>query len=329
MKKNDILYPANENGIYLYEYPIINGIKQYVQVRGENRKNPLLLFIHGGPGGSLAGVCHVIQAEWEKHFTVVNWDQRSTCKTYFANIDSAAEIAKTGTVDDFVKDIDDIIAYLHTVYDFDKLILMGYSWGTAIGAEYAKRRPENLMCYIAAGQLVNYRDGLLTVCRKMQQLAPENSADAKKIDHIIDSFPQKPVWNRELMQLIGSYPALTLKYIAKHAKQVPIGKILTSPFMNLKEKKASLIPNYAALEKSYETMLSYDFRSNMTFDIPVLFIYGEEENICPPELLKERFDDISAPLKKMEIIPQASHGSFLDQPERFMEAFGKFVGELS
>lgn len=58
-KKNAVLYPDNKNGIYLYEYPMINGIKQYVQVRGADRKNPLILFLHGGPGGSLAGLCHV------------------------------------------------------------------------------------------------------------------------------------------------------------------------------------------------------------------------------------------------------------------------------
>lgn len=63
-KKNAVLFPDNKNGIYLYEYPVINGIKQYVQVRGTDRKNPLILFIHGGPGGSLAGLCHVLQADW-------------------------------------------------------------------------------------------------------------------------------------------------------------------------------------------------------------------------------------------------------------------------
>ncbi|MBQ9078440.1 MAG: alpha/beta hydrolase [Ruminococcus sp.] len=126
-KKNAVLFPDNKNGIYLYEYPVINGIKQYVQVRGTDRKNPLILFIHGGPGGSLAGLCHVLQADWEEKYTVANWDQRNACKTFLANKDNAMKIAMTGTMEDFIKDIDEVIAYLHTVYDFDKLILMGFS----------------------------------------------------------------------------------------------------------------------------------------------------------------------------------------------------------
>lgn len=323
--KNNVLHPDNKNGIYLYEYPVINGIKQYIQTRGTDRKNPLLLFIHGGPGASLAGLCHIMQAEWEKKFTVVNWDQRNTCKTYYANKENAAEIAKTGTIEDYVKDIDDIIAYLHTVYEFDKLILMRFSWGSAVGAEYAKRHPEKLSCYIGAGQFINYREGVLTVCDKMLRLAPKNSPDEKKIRNIIDNFPQKPVWNKELMGLMRYYPVLASKYIAKHAKRVPIGKILTSPFMNFKEKISALIPNTSMLEKSYETMINYDFRNNLHFDVPTLFVLGEEENICPPEILKACYEDIESPKKEIKIIPQASHGCLIDQPEVFLNVITSFT----
>lgn len=323
--KNNVLHPDNINGIYLYEYPVINGIKQYIQIRGTDRKNPLLLFIHGGPGGSLAGLCHILQAEWEKKFTVVNWDQRNTCKTYYANKDKAAEIAKTGTIEDFVRDIDEIIAYLHTVYEFDKLILMGFSWGTAIGAEYAKRHPENLSCYIGVGQFINYREGVLSICSKMLELAPKNTPDEKKIKDIIDKFPQRPVWDKELMGIMRYYSPLTLKYIAKHAKRVPLGKILTSPFMNIKERISTLLPNSSMLEKSYETMLNYDFRSDLDFDVPTLFIFGEEENICPPEMLKACFEDIKSPKKQIEIIHHASHGCFIDQPDIFIKTLGSFV----
>lgn len=326
--KNNVLHPDNKNGIYLYEYPVINGIKQYIQVRGTDRKNPLLLFIHGGPGASLAGLCHIMQAELEKKFTVVNWDQRNTCKTYFANKEKATEISKTGTIEDYINDIDDIVSYLHTVYEFDKLILMGFSWGSAIGAEYAKRHSENLSCYIGAGQFINYREGVMTVCDKMLRLVPENSPDEKKIRNIIDNFPQKPIWNNELTGLMRYYPVLASKYIAKHAKHLPLGKIFNSPFMNFKEKKSAIIPNTKMLEKSYETMLGYDFRNNLHFDVPVIFIYGDEENICPPEMLNACFDDINAPKKQIEIIPQASHCCFFDQPDLFINALCSFVNNI-
>ena len=143
-KKSEILNCYKENGICLYEYPEINGIKQYIQIRGADKKAPLLLFLHGGPGGSMAGLCHVMQNEWEKKFTVVNWDQRNTCKTLLANKSKVSEIAKTGALSDYINDIDAIIKYLHTVYTFEKIILIGFSWGSVIGSEYAKKHHENV-----------------------------------------------------------------------------------------------------------------------------------------------------------------------------------------
>ena len=326
--KNEILFPDNENGIYLYEYPMINGIKQYVQVRGADRKNPLILFIHGGPGGSLAGICHILQAGWEEEFTVANWDQRNTCKTYFANKDRAEEISRTGTLDDYVRDIDEVIAYLHTVYEFEKLILIGFSWGSVIGSEYAKRHPEKLLCYIGVGQHINYRDGVMTTCRKMLDIASIKSSDKQKIMNIIADLPQKPLWDKALMKCMRYYSPLTFKYIAKHARRLPLGKILNSPFMNFREKKAALLPDQSLLSKTFETMLTFEFRNNLCFDIPVLFIFGEEETACPSELLAECFEELSAPIKRMIIIPNASHSCFFDQPDIFYNTLISFLNDI-
>ncbi len=322
-EKQKILYPNNKNGVYLYEYPIINGIRQYVQVRGNNKANPLILFLHGGPGSSLAGLCHILQAGWENRFTVANFDQRNTCKTYFANKDKSAEIARTGATEDFVQDIDEVVAYLHTVYDFEKLILIGFSWGSAIGSEYAKHHPENLLCYIGIGQLVNYREGIMFTCNKMLKLA--NSKDEKKIKQIIEAFPQNTIWNKELLMCMRNYNMLCSKYIMKSAKRVTFGNVLSSPFMTFKEKKTFFIPNYSLHTKAYETMLGYDFRQNMSYEVPVMFVFGDEETVCNPELLEECFDSIFAPIKKLEIISQASHMCFFDQSDDFFNKLVIFV----
>lgn len=327
-KKNTILYPDNKNGIYSYEYPTINGIKQYVQVRGTNKNNPLILFLHGGPGGALSGLCHILQKGWEDKYTVANWDQRNACKTYFANKGRAKEIAQTGTMADYIKDIDEVIAYLHTIYDFEKLILMGFSWGTAIGSEYAKQHPENLLCYIGVGQMANYRDDVLFILNKLLDIVPKGCKDEIKIKRMIDTLPQSPVWNKDLFKCMMHYNSLCTKYISKHAKAIKWGDIINSPFINFKEKLSISIPNYSLYTKSEETMISYDFRQNLNYEIPILFIFGSEEPICPNEPINDYLDAINAPVKKLEVIPNAAHMCFFDQPESFNKIVDSFVKSL-
>ncbi len=324
--KQAILYPDHPDGIYRYELPVIGGIRQYIQIRGRNKHNPVLLFLHGGPAAVLSGVTHVLHAGWEEHFTVVNWDQRNAGRTYFANKERAMEISKTGTMDDFVQDIHEIIAYLHTVLDFEKIILMGFSWGTAIGAEYAKRHPENLHCFVSVGQLVNYRSGITFTCEKLLTLAPEGSADARKIRKILADMPETFSWNA--MGWMRPFLPLCGKYIIKHAKRTPFMKILRSPFWTFRERLASMLPNYAVQEQPMVTMLSYDFRKDLQFGVPVLFLFGTEETVCPSELVQEHFAEITAPKKQLTVIPEAAHCCFYDQPEAFMTALRGFLGTI-
>lgn len=329
-KKNQVLFPDNKNGIYMYEYQMINGIRQYVQIRGKDKNNPILLFVHGGPGGSLAGICETVQAGWEEKFTVVNWDQRNTCKTFFANKDRAKEIAQTGTLDDYVQDIDDVIAYLHTVCEFEKMILMGFSWGSAIASEYAKRHPENLLCYIGAGQYTEFYADFTETCETVERAASEsqNKADLKKLGYFKSTIPAEPEMNGEFMKSYRIYNILGTKYISKHAKPFPINALMKSPFLNFSEKMSMFKQDYRMFNRTYTTMMEYNFKENTRFEIPLLFVFGSEDYVCHASLFQKIYDEISAPEKKLSVIENAGHSCFFDQPEIFYNTLLSFLKEI-
>ncbi len=318
-KKKELLYCYQEKGICKYEYPMINGLNQYIQIRGADRSNPLLLFLHGGPGGSMAGLCHVLQAEWEKHFTVVNWDQRNTCKTFLANKKNKAEIAKTGSISDYTADIDAVIKYLHTVYTFDKIILMGFSWGSLIGSAYAKSHPENVSCYIGVGQQVDYFEALELSCNQIRELAKGSAEDTAKIDAFMKMASKKPQMDAAFMKELISFSELGTKYIARDGAPFPVKALMSSPFLKFREKKTMIRTDYTLFEGTYKTLTSYNFRSNLHFDVPVLFISGDEDFVCPNRMIADCFDEISAPKKKNVVIPKATHTCFLDKPEEFLQ----------
>ncbi|HET6463075.1 MAG TPA: alpha/beta hydrolase, partial [Candidatus Krumholzibacteria bacterium] len=60
----------------------IGGIQQWISVRGDNPSNPILLFVHGGPGSPMMPLAWTFQRPWEEFFTVVQWDQRGAGKTF-------------------------------------------------------------------------------------------------------------------------------------------------------------------------------------------------------------------------------------------------------
>ena len=324
-RKQEILQCYTEKGICLYETPEINGIRQYIQIRGADKKAPLMLFLHGGPGGSMAGLCHVMQPEWEHHFTVVNWDQRNACKTYLANKSNAAAISQSGTLEDYMADIDAVIAYLHTVYDFEEIILMGFSWGSLIGAEYAKRHGETVSHYIGVGQFIHYIDGLHYSCEWLRNVVKDAPADVEKINAFENSIPDPPQMTPAFMNSLKGFSMLGAKYIAKDGRAFPIKSLLTSPFLRFGEKMAMVHGNPKLFSGTYQTMLSHDFRNNLHFDMPVLFVSGDEDFVCPNELLAQHFGQITAPQKKNVVISKATHTCFYDQPTAFLDTIIDFT----
>src|SRR6266516_3014708 len=96
------------NGVQEGGFVVIGGIRQWVQIRGEDRNNPVLLFVHGGPGGSTLPISSGWQS-WEKYFTVVQWDQRGAGRTYGATGDVTAP---TMTLERMTQDGVEVAEYL-------------------------------------------------------------------------------------------------------------------------------------------------------------------------------------------------------------------------
>src|SRR5687768_17391455 len=68
-----------------HEIVPVGGIKHYIQIKGKDDSKPILLFLHGGPGGSLLHKTDQISGKLQEHFVVVQWDQRETGETLRLN----------------------------------------------------------------------------------------------------------------------------------------------------------------------------------------------------------------------------------------------------
>ncbi|MCW9132409.1 alpha/beta hydrolase [Bacillus paramycoides] len=89
--------------IYFEEYVPINDTNQYLFHSGTKYDNPVILYLHGGPGSVESLFAHAFQDRLEEIFTIVHWDQRGAGKTFIKNRD------KYPTIDSMVKDLYEII----------------------------------------------------------------------------------------------------------------------------------------------------------------------------------------------------------------------------
>jgi proline iminopeptidase len=144
---------TSPNGIESLEAVRIGGIDQWIEVRGQNAKNPILLFIHGGPGIAFIPMSSAFQDPWEKYFTVVQWDQRGAGKTYESN--SRELQRQTMNVPQMEQDAVDVANYLRTRFERDKIFVVGHSWGSLLGLWLAHEHPELIYAFVGTGQAVS------------------------------------------------------------------------------------------------------------------------------------------------------------------------------
>ena len=133
----------------------LGGAEQSVLLRGRHVGNPVLLFLHGGPGTSELGMirAHNLPA-LEAHFTVAVWDQRGAGKSF-----AALEPASAMNVEQLVSDTRELSAWLCRRFGQEKIYLAGHSWGSLLGVLTVSRHPELYVAYVGFGQAVDMDEG--------------------------------------------------------------------------------------------------------------------------------------------------------------------------
>lgn len=128
---------------------LINGLMQKIHVIGTSQSNPILLFLHGGPG--VCGRHNVIGRDCDltDDFTLVAWDQRGTGGSY------KGATAESMTLDNVIEDARQLVEYLCAEFGKKKIFIIGGSWGSELGTFLAYRHPEQIAAYVGFGQVVD------------------------------------------------------------------------------------------------------------------------------------------------------------------------------
>jgi pimeloyl-ACP methyl ester carboxylesterase len=297
----------------------IGGIRQWITVRGRDRRNPILLVIHGGPAAPELPNRYLFEPPWTDYFTVVEWDQRGAGKTFALN--DPAAVAPTMHVARFVSDAEELTAYLRKTYARQKIFVIAHSWGTVIGLALAERRPDWLYAYIGVGQIIDMREGeRVGYAWVLDQARNADNAQAVKELTAIAPYPEPdgalPIdkinverkWSvhfgglahgRQNFDWWENAEKISPDYSAADFKDIDEGSAFSFP---------KLLPDLAATDYSRLTRLG----------CPVIIFAGRYDYTTPTAPVRTWFDKLKAPSKRWIWFENSAHMIYGEEPGRVL-----------
>jgi proline iminopeptidase len=307
------------NGIERLDKVHIGGIDQWVSIRAADKRNPVLLLIHGGPGYVSMPMSWWFTREWEEYFTVVQWDQRGAGKTYLLN--DPTRIGPTMTLERMVADTEEMTDWIRKELGKEKIFVIGHSWGSYLGLELAKHHPEWLYAYIGVGQLTDgpesERRGWAFANDAARQAG--NSEAVHQLESIAPYFaPGQPA---------------PLKDIYTQRKWVDFyGGVMAHRRSNDSDSDVALLsPDYTDDEirhiwdgndfsESYllAKVLSLDLTGIKELRCPLIVFAGRHDFDVNAQVAAEWFNNVKAPSKHFVWFENSAHLPMTEEPGKFL-----------
>ena len=314
-----------ESGIQESTYIDIDGMKQYIQIRGESTENPVMIFIHGGPASPTGYVSAYYQRELESELTIINYDQRGCGRTYYANGCNA-----NADTDLLVNDLNVIVEYVKERFGKDNVIIGGHSWGTVIGSIYVQKYPENVSCYIGISQITNlYKNKLNAARTALEKDEIKGTEDEQKLTELIKRMSQVKAYDDMLLDDLNQLVSVTSKYIACKGEMSGLSQMIigiTSPDMNFNDMKWFMLQmntnKFFAQNKEIMEYAFFGFDIDMiskTYNVPVYYLAGKGDYAVCQKDAREYYENIEAPDKAFYCIENSGHSMFMDNPELYCD----------
>ena len=304
---------ATSNGIDESRFVRIGDIDQWISIRGEDRKNPVILFVHGGPGDATTLLGYAVFRSWLKRFTVVQWDQRGSGKTYGRN---GPALAPTMTIPQLVRDGIELVDSLRQLLKKDRITVVCHSFGSTLGLQMVKARPDLFAAYVGTGQVATTADRELSASYAALVEEARRRGVPAALRQLLDVGP--PPWKGGRGYSVVHSWANAFENADTYITET-LGLMLVAPgytIHDLNEDLAGeafsgehLVPQIASLTDS-------TFRG--PYRVPVFVFQGVNDFTTPVSLAREFVSRIQAPKKRLVLISDAGHFAVFTRPEEFL-----------
>ena len=301
----------------------LGGEKQYVETLTKSNNNPILLFIHGGPGCPETPLLRYFNSELTDAFTLVIWEQRGSGKSFQSNPNPG-----NMTLDQLISDAHELTLLLKKKYNKNKIFLAAHSWGSIIGMNLALKYPDDYIAYIGVSQVINMKTGM-DISHKWIEAKAKSNQDTSTLNVLRRLFLKDPtLCSGDFNCFCKQYELLT-KYKGT-VYNIKIDEDIKKALAAYKDYKDNywvkgLDFSVLHLEKD---LFSIDFTDIKQISIPIYFMQGRYDWNVPSVLVETFFQNISAPSKQIIWFEYSGHNPLDEEAKKFNDIMIKTIAKI-
>jgi pimeloyl-ACP methyl ester carboxylesterase len=307
--------------IAVLEKVTLGGVEQSLLIRGRNVANPVLLYLHGGPGTSELGMVRAYNIPaLERHLTVVVWDQRGAGKSFAAH-----EPVSGMNVEQLISDAHELTVLLCQRFDQKKIYLVGHSWGSALGALTVARYPGLYHAYVGIGQAVNIREGE-RISYEWTLAQAEKAHDSRSVAKLKEIGA--PPYSGDVRSKVVAQRAILGKYGGEvHGSRrgglfIVLGCLLKVSEYSWPDRINYFRGIFASMRLLWPQILSINLLEQAPeLKVPVYFLEGRHDYEAPSVLAEQYFQALEAPRKTLVWFENSAHFVNTEEADAFNQFF--------
>lgn len=316
----------------------------YARVVG-NPDKPIIITLHGGPGAF--NVDHeFFRNVFEKDYLMVYFDQRGSGKS-----DEWKDKSML-TTDQFVKDLDLVVDYIHNKYPNKKINLLGSSWGGMYGFLYLIKHQEKINSFISNSGTANIQDNNFALINHEKKLAKnliKKTNDPTKIKRYNEILQKLDVIEKSGFKSFFS-DMDTIRYVfpkdlgfdvywAQPKKKANKDKLLSDPefYTRVKYTPELIEKAMARFEYINEAFHEQEAYNNLNIlkelaviKTPILVIQGDKDyaiGVDSGRMIYKALKNVPKKDKELIYIKNASHNVPAEEPEILYKALTSFFAK--
>lgn len=311
---------STPRGIQKSDIVTLGGVPQFVSIRGTSTRNPVLLFVHGGPGTPLAPTAWMWQRPVEEFFTVVHYDQRGAGRSH--GLSDPAEIRDTLQPGQYVEDLIELTEWLRRTLDVSSISIAAHSWGTVVATTAVVKRPDLFSSYLGIGQVVDFAeservsfDWLLDEARHRVDLSAQS--ELQKLEPYPGPGPMDPQKLAIHRSWVGRYGGFAA---GRSDCDYFLDGSTVSPDLSATDRAHIDLGNILSAEMLVPHLMDITLSTITQFPIPIIQFQGRHDQMTPAAPVEFWMNSLTAPSKHIEWFEHSAHMPMYEEPGHFLTA---------